>query len=199
MSTPKKVALVTGAARGIGLGIAKCLAADGCHLVVNATRDEQAVASVLAELRQRGAEVLYCQADVSDAQARAAMLAQVRQHFGRLDVLVNNAGVAPKVRADLLEATEASFERLVRINLQGPYFLTQAAASWMVEQQTADGLSRLHRQDFVDFGHGGLAQSRGVLHLEGGHQHGHAGSGRPGWESSTSRFTRSDPAWSRPT
>jgi 3-oxoacyl-[acyl-carrier protein] reductase len=138
MSTSKKVALVTGAARGIGLGIAKCLAADGCHLVVNATRDEQAVAPVLAELRQRGVEVLYCQADVSDPQARADMLARIRQHFGRLDVLVNNAGVAPKVRADILEATEESFERLVRINLQGPYFLTQAVANWMIQQrQTA--------------------------------------------------------------
>jgi 3-oxoacyl-[acyl-carrier protein] reductase len=75
---------------------------------------------------------------VTDRDGRAAMLAQVRQRFGRLNVLVNNAGVAPKVRADILEASEESFERLMRINLQGPYFLTQAAANWMIEQQRGD-------------------------------------------------------------
>ncbi len=82
-----------------------------------------------------GAEVLYCRGDVSDAAARAAMLAGVRGHFGRLHVLVNNAGVAPKVRADLFDASEESFEYVLRTNLQGPYFLTQAAARWMVEQK----------------------------------------------------------------
>jgi len=85
-----------------------------------------------------GAEVLYCRSDVADADARRLMLWQVRQHFGRLSVLVNNAGVAPKVRADLLKATEESFERVMRINLQGPYFLTQAAANWMIDQRNRD-------------------------------------------------------------
>jgi NAD(P)-dependent dehydrogenase (short-subunit alcohol dehydrogenase family) len=66
------------------------------------------------------------------------MLAEVRQHFGRLHVLVNNAGVAPKVRVDLLTATEESFEHVLRTNLQGPYFLTQATARWMIEQRQAD-------------------------------------------------------------
>jgi NAD(P)-dependent dehydrogenase (short-subunit alcohol dehydrogenase family) len=67
------------------------------------------------------------------------MVAAIRSRFGRLHVLINNAGVAPTVRADILEATEESFERVVRINLQGPYFLTQAAANWMVEQHSRDG------------------------------------------------------------
>jgi len=135
----RKVALVTGAGRGIGLGIAKHLAADGCDIVVGDIHEEEAIRPALDELRGRGAEVLYCRADVSDPDARAAMLAEVRERFGRLNVLVNNAGVAPLVRADILEATEESFERLIRINLQGPYFLTQAAANWMIDQRKADG------------------------------------------------------------
>jgi NAD(P)-dependent dehydrogenase (short-subunit alcohol dehydrogenase family) len=81
-------------------------------------------------------EFFYVQCDVSDRQARDKMLATIRQRFGRLDVLVNNAGVAPKVRADILDATEESFEQLIRTNLQGPYFLTQAVAKWMIEQKT---------------------------------------------------------------
>jgi len=139
MSNMKKVALVTGAGRGIGLGIARCLAAEGCDIVVCDVHPEEDVQGALDELRQAGADALYCRADVSDADARAAMLAAVRDRYGRLNVLVNNAGVAPTVRADVLEASEESFERLIRINLQGPYFLTQAVANWMVEQRKADG------------------------------------------------------------
>ncbi len=138
MAKAKKVALVTGAGRGIGLGIAGCLASEACDIVVCDIHDEDAIREALDGLRQLGADVLYCRADVSDGAARAATLAQVREHFGRLNVLVNNAGVAPKVRADILEATEESFEWVMKINLQGPYFLTQAAANWMIEQQRQD-------------------------------------------------------------
>ena len=92
----------------------------------------------MAKLEGMGSEVLYCSGDVSSAEDRAAMLVEIKERFGRLDVLVNNAGVAPKERADILEATEDSFEWIMKINLQGPYFLTQACANWMVEQKKAD-------------------------------------------------------------
>ena len=138
MSSSKRVALVTGARRGIGLGIAKCLAAEGCNVAICGVHDETEAVAAVDEIRQGGAEVLYCRADVGVRQDRAALIDQVRRRFGRLDVLVNNAGVAPAVRADLLDATEDSFERLLRINLQGPYFLTQAVARWMIEQRRAD-------------------------------------------------------------
>ncbi len=134
----KKVALVTGGTRGIGLGIARQLASDGFHLAVNGRRDEQEVTATLEELKKLGAEVLYCQADVADAAVREQMVEQIRAKFGRLDVLVNNAGVAPDVRADLLDATEESFDRLIGINLRGPYFLTQLVARWMIEQRQSD-------------------------------------------------------------
>lgn len=134
----RKVALVTGGARGIGYGIAECLAKDGCDLVIGDIQEESAVAEALADLKKLGAEVLYCRADVSNAAARTQMLEAIKARFGRLNVLINNAGVAPKVRADILEATEESFERLIKINLQGPYFLTQAVANWMVSQKKAD-------------------------------------------------------------
>lgn len=134
----KKVALVTGGARGIGLGISRQLASDGFNLAVNGRRAEEEVAAQLAELKSLGADVLYCQADVADAAGREQIVDQIRAEFGRLDVLVNNAGVAPDVRADLLDATPESFDRLIGINLRGPYFLTQLVARWMVEQRGAD-------------------------------------------------------------
>jgi len=134
----KRVALITGGARGIGLGISTCLAREGFDLAICGVREAVAVAEAIRPLRELGADVIYCRCDVGDTDARRAMLDGVRRHFGRLHVLVNNAGVAPKVRADLLDATETSFETVLRTNLQGPYFLTQAAARWMVEERGGD-------------------------------------------------------------
>jgi NAD(P)-dependent dehydrogenase (short-subunit alcohol dehydrogenase family) len=134
----KKVALVTGGGRGIGFGVAEKLADDGFNLVLSGRSDASKVADSIQALEKLGAEVLYCSGDVSLADDRAAMLAAIKEKFGRLDVLVNNAGVAPNVRADILEAGEESFDRLININLKGPYFLTQAVANWMIEQKKAD-------------------------------------------------------------
>ena len=134
----RKVALVTGGSRGIGLGIARCLASDECDVVTCGVRPERDVSPAMEELRALGAQVQYYQADVSDSDARSRMLQRIQDQFGRLNVLVNNAGVAPKIRTDILESTQESFERVMHINLQGPYFLTQGAARWMIELRQDD-------------------------------------------------------------
>ncbi|GAA4466356.1 3-ketoacyl-ACP reductase [Nibrella saemangeumensis] len=131
----KKVAFVTGGSRGIGFGIAEHLAKNGFDLAINGVRPEESVTEALGQLRQAGADVIYCQGDIASREAREAMLAQIKSHFGRLNVLVNNAGVAPKERRDILEATEESFDYVISTNLRGAYFLTQAAANVMIEQQ----------------------------------------------------------------
>jgi len=133
----RKVALVTGGTRGIGLGIARCLARDGYDLALCGTREVSEVAHVIEEFEKCGTEVFYLQADIAEALHRRRLIEQLRTWPGRLHLLVNNAGVAPKERRDILEATEESFERVMRTNLQGPYFLTQAVANWMIEQKCA--------------------------------------------------------------
>ncbi len=132
-----KVALVTGAARGIGLGIAQSLSRAGYDLAIADIQDEEGVQEVLRNLAGGETKVLYCRTDISVPEARKELVRRIREQFGRLHVLVNNAGVAPRERKDLLEATEESFEWVLRINLQGPYFLTQAVANWMIEQSRA--------------------------------------------------------------
>lgn len=129
------VALITGGSRGIGLGIAIELAKAGFRLAINGVRGEPAVAPVLERLREYGTEVCYVQGDVSDKVSRQRMLDKIIGHFGQINVLVNNAGIAPKERKDILEATEESFEYVMKINLQGPYFLTQLVANQMVQQK----------------------------------------------------------------
>jgi NAD(P)-dependent dehydrogenase (short-subunit alcohol dehydrogenase family) len=136
--TSKRVALITGGSRGIGLGIARSLANDGFDLAINGVRESAHVAEALGSLSKLGAEVHYCRGDVSVTADRQAIIDSVRSKFERLDVLVNNAGVAPLVRDDILVATEESYDRVMGINLKGPYFLTQLAAQWMVEQKKAD-------------------------------------------------------------
>lgn len=135
----KRIALVTGGSRGIGFGCSLALARQGFDLVVAGRRPESDCADALAALRQAGADVAYAICDVASAADRAALLETVRKTFGRLNVLVNNAGIAPRQRADILEASEASFDEVINTNLRGPYFLTQAAARWMIEQRQTAG------------------------------------------------------------
>jgi 3-oxoacyl-[acyl-carrier protein] reductase len=135
----RRVALVTGGTRGIGLGIARALARDGWSLALCGRRPDSDVHPVVEDLRAGGApEIAYWPADVSVARDRSRLLNAIETRFARVDALVNNAGKAPDVRADLLEATEASFEDLIRTNLQGPYFLTQQVARMMSAQRRAE-------------------------------------------------------------
>jgi 3-oxoacyl-[acyl-carrier protein] reductase len=135
----RRVALVTGGSRGIGFGVALELAAAGFDVAINGRREAAETSEAIEKLKAAGGKVLYVRADVADRGSRTRMLEEIRAAFGRLDVLVNNAGVAPDVRADVLEASEESFDRLISINLKGPYFLTQAVANWMVRQRKENG------------------------------------------------------------
>src|SRR5215470_13527208 len=125
------VALITGASRGIGRGIALELAKGGFDLAINYAGNVAAAKQTSTDCSSAGAangktiRAESCQGDISKAEDRQRLIQFVRDKFGRLDVLVNNAGVAPDVRADILEANEGSFDRLIAINVKGPYFLTQ--------------------------------------------------------------------------
>lgn len=134
-----KTALITGGSRGIGLGCAKHLAASGFAIAINGVRPEDQVTEALREIAEAGApEVFYCQGDVGSAEGRESILAGLRGRFPRLNVLVNNAGVAPLERLDLLDTTPESYQRLMRINLEGPFFLSQAIANQMIRSKEAD-------------------------------------------------------------
>lgn len=129
----RPVALVTGASRGIGRGIALELAKT--HTVAATYLGRQdAAESLQAECGANASNVDIIQCDIGSAPSRAALLEHVRDRHGRLDLLVNNAGIAPRERRDLLDTTEESFDSLVATNVKGPHFLTQAAARWMTEQ-----------------------------------------------------------------
>lgn len=132
-----KVALVTGGSRGIGAAIAKRLAADGATLAITYAKDASAASAVVKAIELGGGKAVAIQADATNVEAVKGAVEKVVATFGRLDVLVNNAGVAPETRTDILEATEESFDRLINVGVKGPYFLTQLAARWMVEQAQA--------------------------------------------------------------
>jgi len=140
--TERPAAIVTGASRGIGKGIAKELASLGYDLVVNhfdftteGQADESRAVQTQKEIKELGADCEILRGDISSAEDRSSLVALAKSKFGRCDMLVNNAGVAPLKRMDILEVTEESYDRVMGINLKGPYFLTQLVANWMVEQK----------------------------------------------------------------
>jgi 3-oxoacyl-[acyl-carrier protein] reductase len=133
------VILVTGGGRGLGRGVALQLATAGCSVAINYLGNRSAAEKTASlcgkKAISRTQEFLPIQADIGSAPDRCRLVAATLEQFGRIDALVNNAGIAPKVRADLTEATEESFDELIGINLKGPYFLTQAVARyWLTEK-----------------------------------------------------------------
>lgn len=135
-----KIALITGGSRGIGFGIAERLAAEHWNLVINGVRPEDAVAEPLRKLRGHGVRVAYARGDIGSAEGREAILKACDGFTGgnAINLLVNNAGVAPKVRADLLETSEESYDYVVDTNLKGVFFLTQSIARRMVASRAND-------------------------------------------------------------
>ena len=135
----KKTAIVTGSSRGIGFAIAKQLGLDGYNIVMVATGPQEKNQHALDELKAMGIDCAYVQANIGSADDRKKILDGALAAFGRVDVLVNNAGVAPKVRADLLDMSEESFDYVVGINTKGNMFLTQLVAKQMIAQEPVDG------------------------------------------------------------
>ena len=129
----KKLAIVTGGARGIGLGITRALVAQGFTV---AACGRSPAAKTAAALAPFGDAAAYFECDIADPASRTALLDAVVARFGVPDVLVNNAGVAPEVRADVLDMSPESFDRVLSINLKGPFFLTQAVAKLMASHPT---------------------------------------------------------------
>ncbi len=132
-----RVALVTGAGRGIGRGIALALAERGWAVVINYRGNAEAGQETAQAIEAAGGRALLVQADISQTADRARLLAETLAAFGHLDLLVNNAGMGPRQRVDLLETSEASYDEVMAVNLKGPFFLAQAAAKIMLAQRQA--------------------------------------------------------------
>lgn len=134
----RKTALITGGTRGIGYGIAESLAKNGYDLAINGVRAEKDVSDVLNALRAPGVNVVYCRGDIGKKEDRKSIIDQAIAQLGRINVLVNNAGVAPKVRKDVLELDEEGFDYVMDINLKGTFFLSQAIALHMLQEKKTD-------------------------------------------------------------
>ena len=136
----KKTAVVTGAGRGIGLAVARQLGMDGCRIVMTARGRAEDYREAVSSLTSCGIEAAYVQADISVPKDRRRIVEETVRLYGRIDILVNNAGVAPLERADLLDMTEESFDRVIGINTKGTMFLTQLAAKQMLSQERTGGI-----------------------------------------------------------
>jgi len=151
MSRP--VALVTGASRGLGRGVALCLAREGydvaIHFATNRAAADEAVELCRGVARDKDQKFFPVPAQLASAADRAAMMDAVIGEFGRLDALVNNAGIAPRARLDITEAQEDAFDEVVAVNLRGPYFLSQLAAKWWLAHPGESRLSGGYKLIFV--------------------------------------------------
>lgn len=127
-----KTALITGGSRGIGYGIAMALAQSGFNLCINGVRSEPEVKEQLESLKSEGVDVLYCQGNIGEPVDRKAIVEKAVAYFQTIDILINNAGVAPRVRKDILELEESDYDWLMDINLKGTFFLTQEVARHMI-------------------------------------------------------------------
>ena len=131
----KPVALITGASRGIGRGIALCLAQEDHDILINYANNKEAALETAEQIKTLGGRAEIFQANIASQEDARKMVDFTLDTFGRLDLLVNNAGIAPRVRADILEASPDSYDEVMNTNLKGPYFLTQYAASHMIRLQ----------------------------------------------------------------
>ena len=185
MGTDRRVALITGASRGIGRAIALALAEDGFDIAAVARPRAQAgepgaLGDLVESVELRRRRCLAIEADVADVGGpRRDPAIRCATTFGRLDLFVSNAGIAPEQRLDVLETTPASFDRVLGTNLRGAFFLAQKAARAMLDIRLTlprcDAADHLHR---LGLGRSLVAEPRRVLHLEGGPQHGGPGAGR---------------------
>lgn len=135
----KEVAIVTGAARGIGAAIARKLAEDGYSIGILDVLDEERASETIDAIKKAGSDVTYVKADISKKEDRESAVRQIMDRYGRIDVLVNNAGVAPKKRMDILETTEESFDFVTGINIKGTFFMTQLVSRIMVDEVKKGG------------------------------------------------------------
>jgi len=140
MSGSTPVALITGSSRGIGRAIAEKLAEDGLAVVVNYVRRPDAANQVVASIEKAGGTAIAVQGDVGLAEDRQRLVAAAVHRWGRLDVLVNNAGITSPGRVDLLEATPENWDQVLDINLKGPFFLSQLAAQAMIQRQQTSSI-----------------------------------------------------------
>jgi len=134
----QKTAIITGAAGGIGFGIALQLAADGFNIAIFGTKDESMIHEKITRLEAVGSDTMYFRGNIANVKDCYAFVEKVIEKYRKIDVLVNNSGVAPKVRADILETTEESIDYVFGVNIKGTFFMTQAVARRMIEQN--DGI-----------------------------------------------------------
>jgi NAD(P)-dependent dehydrogenase (short-subunit alcohol dehydrogenase family) len=131
----QKAALITGGSRGIGFGIAIALAQQGYNLAINGVRSEDQVKDQLDILKSHKVDVIYCPGSIGEGEDRTRIINKALDKFRKIDVLVNNAGVAPAVRQDILELDEANYDRLLDTNLKGTFFFTQQVAKAMLAEK----------------------------------------------------------------